>query len=285
LAARNWEARAADTYFFPLASLEQCEPLFRNFMHCSNLHLAFVKFYQLLGCATRLSDYAIKNHSLAACDELTAAKSHSVFYLRRPVIVGARPVRPQALGPDEDGTAKADAPAAIDHNSKSTDASSSKPAYVGPNPRGSSTDAIASRTEHDGHCGMGTIVAEVFRIAGSGSLKMGTASRYFIENAARYLLSALETREFVDYSTFYDGTEATEERLRRAVEPDPEEDSQSPELMMDLAVGQLIEQGIVERNDLESELSDGEKDYRIAWTEGGREKARKGPLVFYDVDM
>jgi hypothetical protein len=27
--------------------------------------------------------------------------------LRRPVIVGARPLRPKALGPDEDGTAKA----------------------------------------------------------------------------------------------------------------------------------------------------------------------------------
>lgn len=34
-----------------------------------------------------------------------------VACLRRPVIVGARPVRPEALGPDEDGTAKAHSPA------------------------------------------------------------------------------------------------------------------------------------------------------------------------------
>ena len=114
---------------------------------------------------------------------------------------------------------------------------------------------------------------------------MGTAGRGFIENAARYLLSVMESREFVDYSTFYDGTEETEERLRQAVEPDPDEDCQSPELMMDLAVDLLEEQGIVKRDDLDTELSDGQKDYRIAWTVGGREKARKGPLVFRDVEM
>ena len=115
---------------------------------------------------------------------------------------------------------------------------------------------------------------------------MGTASSCFIENAARYLLSVLETREWVDYSTFYDGTEATEERLRQAVEPDPDEgDSQSPELMMDLAVGQLMEQGIVDRTKLDSKLSDGENDYRIAWAKGGREKIKERTPLFRDVEM
>ena len=114
---------------------------------------------------------------------------------------------------------------------------------------------------------------------------MGTAYGHYIENAARYLLSVLETRDWVDYSTFYDGTETTAERLRQAVEPNPDDNSQSPELMMDLAVGQLTEQGIVEFIELDSKLSDEENDYRIAWAKGGRETLKERTLLFRDVEM
>lgn len=114
---------------------------------------------------------------------------------------------------------------------------------------------------------------------------MGCAERWHIENAAKYLLATLETREYVDYSHFYDGKDETAERLRQAVEGDDDGDSQSPELMMDLAVGQLMEQGIVERTFLESKLSDGEQDYRVSWAEGGREKLKLRPPSFYDVEL
>lgn len=114
---------------------------------------------------------------------------------------------------------------------------------------------------------------------------MGWADRSFIENAAKYLLSTLQAREFVDYSEFYDGTDETAERLRQAVEGDDDGDSQSPELMLDLAVDQLEGQGIVEREWLDSQLADGEQNYRISWAKGGRQKAEATALSFHDVEL
>jgi hypothetical protein len=46
---------------------------------------------------------------------------------------------------------------------------------------------------------------------------MGYAQAGYIENAAKYLLSTLETHESVDYSAFYDGTDETAERLQPSV--------------------------------------------------------------------
>ena len=43
--------------------------------------------------------------------QVVSIETQAIACLRRPVIVGARPVRPEALGPDEDGTAKAHSPA------------------------------------------------------------------------------------------------------------------------------------------------------------------------------
>jgi hypothetical protein len=45
--------------------------------------------------------------------QLSIRRIFVVACLRRSVIVGARPVRPKALGPDEDGTAKAEFAAGV----------------------------------------------------------------------------------------------------------------------------------------------------------------------------
>lgn len=64
------------------------------------------------------------------------ARVITVTCLRRPVIVGARPVRPKALGPDEDGTVKAIFASGACVYTVATHA-----AFVGPILRGSSAIA------------------------------------------------------------------------------------------------------------------------------------------------
>ena len=62
-----------------------------------------------------------------------------------------------------------------------------------------------------------------------------------------------------------------------------------PEVTMDYAVAQLEKQGVVKRLDLDSKPMDipdaASYHYRIAWAEGGREKAKAGLLTFWNVDF
>ena len=90
-------------------------------------------------------------------------------------------------------------------------------------------------------------------------------------SAGKYLLDRLLDATKLPYSTFYDGTDATHDQLTKSV--GLEDDGwYSPEHLVDLAVYELEEQGIIETEELATTLEDGENDYLIRLTTEGREK-------------
>ncbi len=109
---------------------------------------------------------------------------------------------------------------------------------------------------------------------------MGYQYAQTIEHAAMFLLRVLEEKGgSVPYSTFYDGTKATEDWLEQSLELS---DGDGAEGLMDLAAAQLAEQGVVSMETLNSKLSDGENDYLNGLTEEGvRWFTERYPLRFY----
>ncbi|MBL4770440.1 MAG: hypothetical protein JKY61_04735 [Planctomycetes bacterium] len=92
---------------------------------------------------------------------------------------------------------------------------------------------------------------------------MGYTYHNIIERTARHLLDLLRERDRVPYSLFYDGTDETHDRLEKILEYD------CPEVAMDLAVVQLVEQGLIETETLDSMLADENQDYEIRLTAKG----------------
>lgn len=88
-------------------------------------------------------------------------------------------------------------------------------------------------------------------------------------NARNHILACLRETPTIRYSRFYDGTEETENALRKIVGLD--DDSDEAEIFMDDAADQLKQAGFVELKDLEIELVDGNPDYEIILTEVGRQ--------------
>jgi hypothetical protein len=109
---------------------------------------------------------------------------------------------------------------------------------------------------------------------------MGVSPADVIQSAGEYLLSRLLEANSLQYSTFYDGEDVTHDQLCRAIglvdedgEPD---DWYSAEALIDLAVVQLEEQGILATEQLNSKLADGEPDYLIELIPNGRAKLLAG---------
>lgn len=70
----------------------------------------------------------------------------------------------------------------------------------------------------------------------------------------------------MEYSEFYDATEATVARLAAGHRMSAEDgEHYCAELQMDLAVAQLEEKGVVTMEVLDTKLADGEPNYRISW--------------------
>lgn len=115
---------------------------------------------------------------------------------------------------------------------------------------------------------------------------MGYRPAELIEQAANYLLSILQTRGSVDYSEFYDGTNEANEKLCAGLGITPEDGEwYSAEGLMDNAVAQLEDQGIVQTELLESLLVDKEPNYRITLTTAGRMALdRRFKFSFYDAE-
>lgn len=110
---------------------------------------------------------------------------------------------------------------------------------------------------------------------------MGYASADRIEKAVRFLIPILRAEKWVKYSRFYDGTDECHGRLCASLGEDPDYDEDEAEVLMDLAVEQLLELGVVRRVDLDEKLSDGENDYRIELVEGKPD----GPIRVRDRDL
>lgn len=111
---------------------------------------------------------------------------------------------------------------------------------------------------------------------------MASSPAALIETAAKHVLSLLKGQESLRYSQhFYDGTDETHDKLMRALGLD--DDWYSAEGLVDLAIVQLEEQGVVECKQLESKLSDGEADFLIMWAKGGKQ-IDQGDLRFRDME-
>ena len=96
---------------------------------------------------------------------------------------------------------------------------------------------------------------------------MGHIPAELIERAGNHLLDRLFDAIKLPYSTFCDGSVESHKRLCDVL--GLEDDRYSAEGLIDLAVGQLEEQGIVVVQQLSSKLADGENDYLIEFTEDG----------------
>lgn len=95
---------------------------------------------------------------------------------------------------------------------------------------------------------------------------MGHAYGSQIARAAGYLLEVLTERGAVEYSEFYDGTDATADRLAVGLRMSVEDaEYYCAELQIDLAAAQLEERGVVKIEPLDSKLADGEPNYRVSW--------------------
>ena len=116
---------------------------------------------------------------------------------------------------------------------------------------------------------------------------MGTAYEQNIERAGRYLLGLLKSEAAVCFSRFFDGSDETQADLIKGVgfEPHDEDDlSDCPEAIMDAAVAQLEQGGMVRTEELSELLADEHNDYRIELTEKGRALLeRGGRFVFRSV--
>lgn len=107
-----------------------------------------------------------------------------------------------------------------------------------------------------------------------------------IEKGAKYLLSILAQESPVRYSRFYDGSEDTSQKLADGIGIEEEcKDWYCAERIIELAVYELSEQGIVETRKLDELLTDGERDYEIILTARGRQAhLENAKLSFWDAE-
>jgi hypothetical protein len=102
----------------------------------------------------------------------------------------------------------------------------------------------------------------------------------FIGQAGRYLVKVLVDRGSVAYSDLFDGTDESNDRLGKTM--GFEDDWYDPFDLLKKAVKQMRQQWFVTVQQLDSELSDGSRDFIVELTDVGRQRiaSRDGP-VFY----
>ena len=116
-----------------------------------------------------------------------------------------------------------------------------------------------------------------------GVAPMAATPANVIKDGAHYLLSVLESESSVPYSRFYDGEDDTHAALNKAL--GLEDDWYCAEVILDLAVSQLEEQGLVTTTPLDTFLADGESDYLIAITDAGKKwSTERYRLQFRDME-
>jgi hypothetical protein len=115
---------------------------------------------------------------------------------------------------------------------------------------------------------------------------VGYTNAHVIELGAKHLLSILAQESPIRYSRFYDGSEETSRKLEEAIGLEPAcRGWYSVEHIMDLAVYELSEQGIVQTKSLNEKLVDAEPDYEIFLTPQGKQAhLQKDKLQFWDAE-
>jgi hypothetical protein len=97
---------------------------------------------------------------------------------------------------------------------------------------------------------------------------MGWYPGHIIEKAAAFLMDELVQRSPRRYSEYYDGEDKTHDHLREVL--GLEDDQHPAELGLDLACFVLENEGLVEKDQVNEKLADGDPDYTIALTAAGR---------------
>lgn len=117
---------------------------------------------------------------------------------------------------------------------------------------------------------------------------MGAVYGSQIEKPGEYVLSLLRESPSIIYSKhFFDGTEELQKRIVREMELD-EDLADQVACLVDIAVWQLADQGLVTTTKLEEFMTDGEHDYRIELTEKGRAllaDSRDSTITFRDMHL
>lgn len=112
---------------------------------------------------------------------------------------------------------------------------------------------------------------------------MGLSPAHMIEGAADYVLRILRDQRQITYRQFYDGTNDTATKIEQAIVSDEGRGWYSAEGLIDIAVSQLEQQGVVETTPLDDILADGEPNYSIALTALGADAlAGKVKLTYWD---
>ncbi len=113
---------------------------------------------------------------------------------------------------------------------------------------------------------------------------MGYVSKSRVEHVALFLIELLKEKGSVDFDYFYDGTDETEMKLNKALEY-PKDDEESV-ILMDIAISELEDMGIVETKQLSSKLADDEFNYRTRLTYEGEKIIKSGQkMEFRDLDL
>jgi hypothetical protein len=116
---------------------------------------------------------------------------------------------------------------------------------------------------------------------------MGYFYKDQIEKAGLYLLDILDKKHQVSYDYFYDGTNEKHYHLVEAIGINDNEtdETSAVEILLDIAVIELNEFGIVSITQLESKLADGELNYQIKLTDKGRNIIRNNKKIdFYSTE-
>ena len=115
---------------------------------------------------------------------------------------------------------------------------------------------------------------------------MGYVYEHTIRDAASYLLEILDKSPEAAFSTFYDGTDETAERVHKGVGIDwaPAEEGVALRAL-EIAIGQLENQGLLTTCPLDSKLADGESDYLISLSPKGKSWcSERFELQFHDAE-
>lgn len=115
---------------------------------------------------------------------------------------------------------------------------------------------------------------------------MGYAYKENIEMAALHLIKILNEKGQVDFDFFYDGRDITQHNLNNALGFSEERGEAESVAHMDIAIAELESMGIIKTHQLESKLIDDEFNFRISFTDKGKEIIKSGKrLEFVDLDL
>jgi hypothetical protein len=111
---------------------------------------------------------------------------------------------------------------------------------------------------------------------------MGYLYRHQQEQASKYIFECLKNKDYLDFNFFYDGTEETEQKNIEVFSGEYDDAT----AIIDFTIIELANMRIIEIEELEEKLADGENNFRIWLTEKGKRVLNNEiKLEFRDLDL